>query len=97
MRWLMAWKCTIGMRKNRCIASTPEPEGGARCVSSARRDPCVGRRAIFVPCTLATAYSGNRQLSGWILPPQVIRALGAHCQDATPAQAAARWRCRTSQ
>ncbi len=30
--------CTL----SRCIASTPEPEGGARCVSSARRDLCGG-------------------------------------------------------
>jgi hypothetical protein len=31
-----------------CIASTPEPEGGARCVSSARRDLRGGRGAILV-------------------------------------------------
>ena len=30
-------------------ASTPEPEGRARCVSSARRDPCGGRLATAVP------------------------------------------------
>ena len=30
-------------------ASTPKPEGGARCVSSARRDLCGGRGAILVP------------------------------------------------
>src|SRR3984957_3535123 len=47
---------------NRCIASTPEPEGGARCVSSARRDPCGGRRAIFVP-TATTA------------PPQLLHLI----------------------
>src|ERR1019366_6606761 len=27
----------------------------------------------------------NRQLSGWILPPQVIRAFGAHCHNRTHA------------
>src|SRR5262249_22252580 len=30
-------------------ASTPKPEGGARCVSSARRDLGGGRGAILVP------------------------------------------------
>src|SRR5262245_742347 len=35
----------------RCLftASTPKPEGGAPCVSSARRDLCGGRGAILVP------------------------------------------------
>jgi hypothetical protein len=36
-------------------ASTPKPEGGARCVSSARRDLCGGREVTRVPCTLPTA------------------------------------------
>ena len=40
--------------RNKCLnlaksclvtASTPEPEGGARCVSSARRDLCGGARS----------------------------------------------------
>jgi hypothetical protein len=26
------------------------------------------------------SYQINRQLSGWILPPLMIRAFGAHCQ-----------------
>ena len=30
-------------------ADDVRPEGGARCVSSARRDPCGGRGAILVP------------------------------------------------
>jgi hypothetical protein len=34
---------------NRCIASTPEPEGGARCVSSARRDLCGGAKSNLRP------------------------------------------------
>jgi hypothetical protein len=29
------------------------------------------------------SYQINRQLSGWILPPLVIRAFGAHCQQET--------------
>jgi hypothetical protein len=38
-------------RYTRChaTASTSKPEGGARCVSSARRDLCRGREAILVP------------------------------------------------
>jgi hypothetical protein len=31
------------------------------------------------------SYRINRQLSGWILPPLMIRAFGAHCQLLTPA------------
>jgi hypothetical protein len=29
------------------------------------------------------SYRINRQLSGWILPPLVIRAFGAHCHKLT--------------
>jgi hypothetical protein len=31
------------------------------------------------------SYQINRQLSGWILPPLMIRAFGAHCQNRTHA------------
>ena len=31
------------------------------------------------------SYQINRQLSGWNLPPLVIRAFGAHCQGRTHA------------
>jgi hypothetical protein len=31
------------------------------------------------------SYRINRQLSGWILPPLMIRAFGAHCQLRTNA------------
>ena len=34
--------------RSRCTALTPEPKGGARCVSSARRDLRGGRGAILV-------------------------------------------------
>jgi hypothetical protein len=33
------------------------------------------------PARPFVSYQINRQLSGWILPPQVIRAFGAHCQS----------------
>ncbi|HLQ92542.1 MAG TPA: hypothetical protein VK148_21170, partial [Xanthobacteraceae bacterium] len=29
------------------------------------------------------SYQINRQLSGWNLPPLIIRAFGAHCQERT--------------
>jgi hypothetical protein len=35
------------------------------------------------PAEPLVSYQINRQFSGWILPPQVIRAFGAHCQQAT--------------
>src|SRR3984893_8691110 len=40
-------------------ASTPEPEGGAWCVSSARRDLCGGRGEILVP-TATMGIAGHR-------------------------------------
>src|SRR6202035_1582346 len=44
-------------------ASTPEPEGGARCVSSARRDLCGGRLVTAVP-TVTTECA--MQHSKWL-------------------------------
>jgi len=35
------------------------------------------------PAEPLVSYQINRQLSGWILPPPMIRAFGAHCQYAT--------------
>jgi hypothetical protein len=35
------------------------------------------------PAEPLVSYQINRQFSGWILPPQVIRAFGAHCQEQT--------------
>jgi len=35
------------------------------------------------PAEPLVSYQINRQFSGWILPPQVIRAFGAHCQQRT--------------
>jgi hypothetical protein len=32
------------------------------------------------PAEPLVSYQINRQLSGWNLPPLVIRAFGAHCQ-----------------
>jgi hypothetical protein len=35
------------------------------------------------PAEPLVSYRINRQLSGWNLPPQVIRAFGAHCHKET--------------
>jgi hypothetical protein len=35
------------------------------------------------PAEPLVSYQINRQLSGWNLPPLVIRAFGAHCQKRT--------------
>ena len=35
------------------------------------------------PAEPLVSYQINRQLSGWNLPPLVIRAFGAHCQEQT--------------
>jgi hypothetical protein len=37
------------------------------------------------PAEPLVSYQINRQLSGWNLPPLVIRAFGAHCQEPTHA------------
>jgi hypothetical protein len=36
-----------------------------------------------LPAEPLVSYQINRQLSGWNLPPLVIRAFGAHCQKRT--------------
>ena len=38
---------------------------------------------VGYPAEPLVSYQINRQLSGWNLPPLVIRAFGAHCQEAT--------------
>jgi hypothetical protein len=35
------------------------------------------------PTEPLVSYQINRQLSGWNLPPLVIRAFGAHCHQPT--------------
>jgi hypothetical protein len=42
-----------------------------------------GSSPASYPAEPLVSYRINRQLSGWILPPLVIRAFGAHCQEAT--------------
>src|SRR6266699_327236 len=47
--------------------STPEPEGRARCVSSACREPCGGRLATAVP----TVTIGEIEMAQCSSPPPV--------------------------
>jgi hypothetical protein len=42
-----------------------------------------GSSPIGYPTKPLVSYQINRQLSGWNLPPLVIRAFGAHCHDRT--------------
>jgi hypothetical protein len=42
-----------------------------------------GKEAVVYPAEPLVSYQINRQLSGWNLPPLVIRAFGAHCQQRT--------------
>src|ERR1700736_5455757 len=52
--------------------------------SAAQRRPLSrGSNPCGYPHKLLVSYRINRQLSGWILPPLMIRAFGAHCQDRT--------------
>jgi hypothetical protein len=39
-----------------------------------------GSNPCGYPHKSLVSYQINRQLSGWNLPPLMIRALGAHCQ-----------------
>jgi hypothetical protein len=52
--------------------------------SAAQRRPLSrGSNPCSYPHEPLVSYRINRQLSVWILPPLMIRAFGAHCQDAT--------------
>ena len=57
-------------------------------LSRPRRPLSRGSSPSGHPAEPPVSYQINRQFSGWILPPQVIRAFGAHCQDPTSLQ---RW------
>ena len=52
--------------------------------SAAQRRPLSrGSSPCGYPHEPLVSYRINRQLSGWNLPPLVIRPFGAHCQQAT--------------
>jgi hypothetical protein len=55
----------------------------AGSLSRPRRPLSRGSSPASYPAKPLVSYQINRQLSGWILPPLVIRAFGAHGQEAT--------------
>src|SRR6202043_3980603 len=52
-------------------------------LSRPRRPLSRGSSPSGHPAEPLVSYQINRQLSGWIRPPQVIRAFGAHCHKPT--------------
>jgi len=52
-------------------------------LSRPRRPLSRGSSPAGYPAEPLVSYQINRQLSRWNLPPLVIRAFGAHCQEAT--------------
>jgi hypothetical protein len=68
--------------------------GPPDCSAAHRRPLSRGSNPCGYPHEPLVSYRIHRQLSGWILPPLVIRAFGAHCQEATNCTAAKshRWR-----
>ena len=52
-------------------------------LSRPRRPLSRGSSPASYPAEPLVSYQINRQLSGWNLPPLVIRAFGAHCHDQT--------------
>src|SRR5450631_3739121 len=55
----------------------------AGLLSRLKRPLSRGSSPAGYPAEPLVSYQINRQLSGWNLPPLVIRAFGAHCQEAT--------------
>src|SRR5438874_7544941 len=54
-------------------------------LSRLKRPLSRGSSPSGYPAEPLVSFQINRQFSGWILPPQAIRALGAHCQFLTHA------------
>src|ERR1019366_408030 len=59
----------------------------ARLLNRLKRPLSRGSSPAGYPTEPLVSYQINRQLSGWNLPPLVIRAFGAHCQERTYAPA----------
>ena len=53
------------------------------CSAALKRPLSRGSGPSGYPTKPLVSYQINRQLSGWNLPPLVIRAFGAHCQKLT--------------
>jgi hypothetical protein len=69
-------------RSSRSPISATIP-AGASTGSRPRRPLSRGSSPAGHPAEPLVSYQINRQLSGWIPPPLVIRAFGAHCQQQT--------------
>src|ERR1700730_7841864 len=52
-------------------------------LSRLKRPLSRGSSPPIYPAEPLVSYQINRQLSGWNLPPLVIRAFGAHCHERT--------------
>src|SRR6202451_4032922 len=59
--------------------------GPPACSTALKRALYRGSTPAGYPAEPLVSYQINRQLSGWNLPPLVIRAFGAHCQQWTHA------------
>ena len=57
----------------------------AGLLSRLKRPLSRGSSPSGYPAEPLVSYQINRQLSGWSLPPLVIRAFGAHCQQTSTA------------
>src|SRR5712692_9371540 len=57
----------------------------AGLLSRLKRPLSRGSSPSGYPAEPLVSYQINRQLSGWNLPPLMIRAFGAHCQEETSA------------
>ena len=55
----------------------------AELLSRPKRPLSRGSSPSGYPAEPLVSYQINRQLSGWNLPPLIIRAFGAHCQERT--------------
>ena len=55
----------------------------ARLLNCLKRPLSRGSSPAGYPTEPLVSYQINRQLSGWNLPPLVIRAFGAHCHEET--------------
>src|SRR6516225_4446075 len=74
------------------------PEGGARCVSSARRDLCGGRGAILVPTATLPVCAAASVLAFLVVTPMrgsSVAGLCTGCQDGLLRHGRSNPKCRS--
>src|SRR5262249_55628645 len=76
------WDCRSDRSRPAQVSPGLRPPGS---LSRPRRPLSRGSSPCGCPHEPLVSYRINRQLSGWNLPPLVIRAFGAHCQKRTHA------------